>query len=404
MDVVKEGYYVALMKSFDSGNMKIVPALKDTMVHYGKFHFDTAPLIGCKFGSVFEIKDGTMVEIKDFDDFDNHLSSLVSNNMINFNDKSQFSKEKMIKKKKKSNHSNVVTVIRPNLLLINEMFYGREKIGGLRPDLLSQIITAANLQNGIRCFLSDHNLGIVTGAVMSRILPDGVCIQLVQDNEVTTTTRKTINMLNISEKCEDHLFAVTMKDFHKICKGKVDFEGENEILRARSREILVEQNTRCLRNSETNTKEKVLDDAEISQTLIKKDANRELRNRERVMAASHLQTHLMDSMIFIVQNDHPLPLLKSSFKFLTASGQFVIYSDTVQPLLDCYHYLKSNSLAVSLNLSDSWLRKYQVLPDRTRPEMSTTGFGGYLLFGTKKFLVAEGNLNSIPSSSGDIEI
>lgn len=394
------------MKCFDSGNMKIVPALKDRVVHYGKLHFNTSPLIGCRYGSVFEIKDGLMIEINNFEDYDSNLSTLVSNNMMNFNGKSQFSQEKMIKKKKKSNYSNVVTVIKTNIILINEMFFGRDKIGGLRSDTLSQILTFANVQNGSRCLLMDHNLGILTGAVMTRILPDGLAIQLTQDNEVTSTTRRTLDMLNIPESCRDRLFAITIKDFYKVCKDVVNFERENNILKARSRELLTKATkSNCTRDEETGSKCKSQSLNDVSErTLLKKDFNRELRNNERIKAAFHLQPSSLDSVILVVQNDHPLPIIKLSYKFLMPSSQFVVYSDTVEPLIECYQYLKTNSLAVSLNITESWLRKYQVLPDRTRPEMNTSGFGGYLLSGTKKFLVAEGSLNSIPSISGDMTI
>jgi tRNA (adenine-N(1)-)-methyltransferase non-catalytic subunit len=34
-------------------------------------------------------------------------------------------------------------------------------------------------------------------------------------------------------------------------------------------------------------------------------------------------------------------------------------------------------------ITESWLRRYQVLPGRTHPTMSTSGTGGYLLHATK---------------------
>lgn len=386
---ISEDDHVVLMKSFDHGNMKIIPASRGKIVHYGKLHFDPTPLIGSQFGSVFEIKDQTMTLVDNFEDYDNHLSTLVTEKLNTFNEKSQFSREKIIKKKKKQNHSNIVTVIRPTLILINEMLYARDKIGGLRPDILSQIITSSNIQNGSKCLILDHNLGLLTSAVMSRILPDGVCIQLMPDPEAIATTRKTLEMLNIdSKQCQNKLLAITIRDFYKVCKRVDNFSYENDIRRARGDEHLnrLSALTLCTRDQETGEKKVIEEQSSadnLQNILMKKDSNREMRNRERTQAAQLIKAENLDSIILIAQNEHPLNILKMTYPFLLPSRQFVIYSDIVDPLLECHQYLKSNCLAVSLNLSESWLRRYQVLPDRTRPEMNLSGFGGYLLSGTK---------------------
>jgi tRNA (adenine58-N1)-methyltransferase non-catalytic subunit len=49
--------------------------------------------------------------------------------------------------------------------------------------------------------------------------------------------------------------------------------------------------------------------------------------------------------------------------------------------LECYKFLKANSKAIHLELSDSWLRDYQILPERTHPKMMMDCCGGYLLTG-----------------------
>ena len=39
-------------------------------------------------------------------------------------------------------------------------------------------------------------------------------------------------------------------------------------------------------------------------------------------------------------------------------------------------------MALNLRLSETWMREYQVLPNRTHPEINMSGGGGYLLYGT----------------------
>lgn len=376
---------MVLMKNFDIENMKIIQVIKNSIVHYGKLHFDPTPLIGATFGSVFQIKGKEMIEVKNFEQFDKDLSITVAENLVSFDEKSEFSKEKIIKKKKKKSWANIVTLVKPTLLMINELLYARDKLGGLRCDALSQILTLSNIQNGSKCLVMDHNLGIISGGVMSRILPDGVCIQLFPDIEACYTTRKCLEMLNITEeKSANRILAITIRDFYKVYKQKDSFEYDNEVMRAKSEEQAEKPTNHVVRVSGTDEKQKV-DEVYVKQDqqLSKKDLNREARNAERIKAASYLKTKSLDSLIMIAQNDHPLPILKMVHQFLAPSRQFVIYSDTIEPLLECYHYLKTNQLAVTLNLTESWLRRYQVLPDRSRPEMNMSGFGGYLLSGTK---------------------
>lgn len=379
-ELVEDGHYVVLMKSFDSGNMKIVQATKQSIVHYGKLHFDPSPLIGCRYGSVFEIKDNLMKQVENFHAYDLELSNLVSEKLQNFDGKSQFSQEKIIKKKKKQNHANIVTVIRPSLLLINEMLFARDKLGGLRLDALSQILTFANIQNGSKTLLLDHNLGLMTSAVVSRSLPDGICIQIVPDNEAIYTTRKTLSMLNIDpEIYKDKLLGATIRDFFKILRGTSSFASDMAILSERMTRVPSSTDDQHMDHS--NSIDQSLDEKEL--TLMRKNANRETRFKEKIRISELLTSSYLDSLILIAQHDHPLPLLRLAYPLLAPSRNFVIYSDAAEPLLECYEYLKTNSLAVSLSLSESWLRKYQVLPERTRPEMSMSGYGGYLLSGIK---------------------
>lgn len=68
-------------------------------------------------------------------------------------------------------------------------------------------------------------------------------------------------------------------------------------------------------------------------------------------------------------------------QFICLSGQFTVYSPYKEPLLDAYVTMKEQGSAVNVNLSETWLRSYQVLPERTHPTVNMSGGGGYLLTG-----------------------
>jgi tRNA (adenine-N(1)-)-methyltransferase non-catalytic subunit len=52
-----------------------------------------------------------------------------------------------------------------------------------------------------------------------------------------------------------------------------------------------------------------------------------------------------------------------------------------KPLIECHSFLKKSQKATHMELSDSWLREYQVLPERTHPKVMMDCSGGYLLTG-----------------------
>lgn len=76
-----------------------------------------------------------------------------------------------------------------------------------------------------------------------------------------------------------------------------------------------------------------------------------------------------------------MPILKQALYLLAPSSPFVVFHEFLEPLVDCYNYLQENELALRLNLSDFWLREFQTLPGRMRPEMYMSTSGGYILSG-----------------------
>lgn len=85
--------------------------------------------------------------------------------------------------------------------------------------------------------------------------------------------------------------------------------------------------------------------------------------------------------LIIASKYRPLPILKQALYVLQPSSSFVIYHEFLEPLVDCYLYLNSNQLALRLVLSDTWMREFQTLPGRVRPDMFMSTSGGFILTG-----------------------
>jgi len=79
----------------------------------------------------------------------------------------------------------------------------------------------------------------------------------------------------------------------------------------------------------------------------------------------------------------PLSILGKLFPYLGGSASVVVYSPHLQVVSDLQTTLRTNAQYLAPSVSESWLRRYQVLPGRTHPMMTTSGGGGYLLHAIK---------------------
>ena len=52
-----------------------------------------------------------------------------------------------------------------------------------------------------------------------------------------------------------------------------------------------------------------------------------------------------------------------------------MYPPYKEPLLDAYMTMKEQGSAANVNLSETWLQSYQVLPERTHPTVNMSGDG-----------------------------
>lgn len=85
--------------------------------------------------------------------------------------------------------------------------------------------------------------------------------------------------------------------------------------------------------------------------------------------------------LIIASRFRPLPILKQALFLLAPSSPFVVFHEFLEPLVDCFLYLQESGLALRLQLFDSWLREFQTLPGRMRPDMFMTTNGGFILSG-----------------------
>ena len=79
----------------------------------------------------------------------------------------------------------------------------------------------------------------------------------------------------------------------------------------------------------------------------------------------------------------PETVIKKLVPYLSGSRRIVVYSHSKEVLLEAAHYMRKSTEFLAVDITESNLRPYQVLPGRTHPEMTTSAGGGYLLSAIK---------------------
>ncbi|XP_043075963.1 tRNA (adenine(58)-N(1))-methyltransferase non-catalytic subunit TRM6 [Puntigrus tetrazona] len=315
-------------------------------------------------------------------------------NSTTFKDKTEFAQEKYIKKKKKKYESDI-TILKPSTRLLAMMYHGREpgKICHLRYDTLAQILTLGNIHACSKIIVFETCAGLVLGSVMERMGGYGSVIQMYPGGGPTRAGME-------SSGFPSH-FHKTLHDF-PLCKvnallaGTLDLSEKDADTEANCSGNRSEssQETSCVskeKNSEPQSMEVSVDPQEEikraererlrEQRAQEKKVKMEEKRKKLASAAALLEGRNADGLV-IASRFHPCPVLMGLLKFIAPSRPFVVYCQYREPLIECYTKLREQGGVINLRLTDSWLRHYQVLPNRTHPVLLMSGGGGYLLSGT----------------------
>lgn len=87
--------------------------------------------------------------------------------------------------------------------------------------------------------------------------------------------------------------------------------------------------------------------------------------------------------LIIASNYQPESIIEKLLPYIRGSRPVVVYHSAKEALLETNTWMRKCPELLAPQLTESWLRKSQVLPGRTHPEMSTWGSGGCLLTATR---------------------
>lgn len=341
------------------------------------------------------------------------VSNIVGNSKT-FLSKTEYSQEKYLKKKEKK-YFEFVQIKKPNIRMITEIMYrqGPEKIYWLRMDSLSQIISYLGIcstgnflayesgTNGLIPAALINSIGSKTEANVVHMHPGNVsqkqallalnlpseqlnrCIsvniysvlrhyyQNFKENESNNTTSSGTKRKIDEDSAED----VNNSQPLKIMRNEFETTNLDEINSSES--YLKIENQQVPTETETFTeKDDIIDTQLVSSEPSPTKQQWMLDN----IRACNLLKNEMDGML-IVSKEHPLNIFKHLIAFVRPSRPIVIYNTSKEILTELYIDLKSSSEVTNLRLTSNWLRSYQILQNRTHPDVMMNGNNGYILCG-----------------------
>ncbi|KAI0530634.1 hypothetical protein KFK09_000180 [Dendrobium nobile] len=334
---------------------------------------------------------------------DEIVEALIANSST-FEKKTTLSQEKY-KVKKQKKYAPKVLLRRPCSRSICEAYFKKypTRIGSLRFDALCLLLSMANVGAYSDVLVLDMVGGLLTGAVAERLGGTGyVC------STHFGTSRNPIDivrMFNFNSEVNSRIVHATFtdlcisreNDISSFHQDLIKTEGEiknDKILDESIQETNVSSDRSCTSHEifnaemivqsspQTDSNPPIEDDEgiSVSSTTVKsispgRQASSELVNSWKERGFS--------SLIVAAPEIEVGSLVQKLLPLLSYSAPFAIYNHCLQPLAACMHRLQASKMAISLQISEPWLREYQVLPSRTHPHMQMSAFGGYILSGIR---------------------
>lgn len=329
------------------------------------------------------------------------VESLICNSNT-FSSKTEYAQDKYLRKKEKK-YFDYLQIIQPNLRMVADIMYRLDpaKIQGVRIDTLSQILTMANVYSEGKYLLYDSGSnGLLAAALLSAIggKTNGKLVHMHPGN---MSQKQALLAMNFPEeqlqRCVSVNIYSALRQFYQGCDTheKITLPQNESNLKRKADEVNdSDHQIKIPKVDETlDTEEIPLKEQESKAEISSPDTS----NMENVkdssisegkkpkwhfdnIAAAELLTQKMDALVIVCKED-PQNIFKELVQFVKPGRPFLVYYSVAEPLQHLYLSLKSDSKIAALKLTCNWLRNYQILPDRTHPEVNMNAASGFLLSG-----------------------
>jgi len=271
------------------------------------------------------------------------VSSLVANSST-FQNKTEYSQAKYIKKKQKQYAPTFRVVPCCASTIVDTMhFKDSRRVCGLRSDGAAQVLARGNVRAGGKVLVVDSAMGLIVGSAAERMMGNGTIINLILGQHPTISMVPKFNLPSDVEASIVHFPFV-------------------------STTMLAE----AMQRPKNHTEDLSYESWQPSKHI-----------------ASITQTHALltpfgaDSFVCVLGEKYQaLSVLQAVLPLMSSGASFAIFCPFVEPLKAAALYVRKHDIAVDVSLTQLWVREFQVLPGRTRPTMNMDDGAGYLLSGT----------------------
>ncbi|KAK3143186.1 hypothetical protein QOZ80_4BG0359650 [Eleusine coracana subsp. coracana] len=340
---------------------------------------------------------------------DEIVEALIANSTT-FGKKTAFSQEKY-KLKKQKKYAPKVLLRRPTARSICETYFKKTpaRTGFMRFDTLSLLLSMANVGPYSDVLVVDMVGGLVAGAVAERLGGTGyVCSTYLGK---APSSIDIIRLYNLSGDMTSRIVQAPLSELQNFgntpsvpndsSQGGVT---EPIVVSAEDTQLtLAGQGDTSVSDEKPKLSTEQPIDMEVSEPLLEEHVQDETSSLDSkgndgssITSKSvkhgkapspekmtYWKEHGFSSLIVAAPGHEVESLVADLLPLLSYSAPFVIYHQYLQPLATCMHSLQVSKMAIGLQISEPWLREYQVLPSRSHPHMQMNAFGGYILSGTR---------------------
>lgn len=275
-----------------------------------------------------------------------------------------------------------------------------ERVLGLRIDSLSQLISYSNVcSTGNFLLYESGTNGLVPAALLNAIgaNTEGKLLHLHQGN---VSQKQALQALNLEQEQLDrcisaNIYSILRQYYQRNggIKRKLDEldEGEAEGSSAKVQKV-DDEASKETQEMEVDSTDSIKNGAETRNGAeIEKKEDESIRKEEKSgnkipkwVAENERGCELLrenvDALI-IVAKEHPVAILNALLPFVKPSRPVVVFQLSRDILMEAFIDLKTSGKVTGVKLTSNWLRMYQVLPNRTHPDVNMSGNSGFLLHG-----------------------
>ncbi|KAL9706759.1 hypothetical protein quinque_010277 [Culex quinquefasciatus] len=290
------------------------------------------------------------------------VGKLVENSK-SFASKTEYSQEKYLKRKEKK-YFEYVQIKRPSIRLIADIYWRLDvdKVMGVRFDTLSQIISYSGVCSVGNFLLYESGTNGLLPAAFLNSVGAGSSGRVVHLHPGNVAQKQALQAMDFPQEQLERKQKESEKGVENG-KEAVIAEGGDE-----------ENHKRKIESSEDDGPE--AKQPKLEEVAKKPPQQWELDNA----AACELMGGKFDALV-IVAKEHPQNIIKALLPFVKPSRPVVVFSTTREILTECYMELKAAANVTYLRITSNWMRQYQILPNRTHPDVTMSANSGYLLTG-----------------------